>query len=203
MSIGFPAPEAQLVPAPSNIIRAILGSSGESSRLIQVFRIDPELRQGDPLRSAVEPRDARRGYPAAGRERRRARMTARYPQDHEPLIPYARPDPRRPAPGGAVVVPSRLPLFFQEIQDALSQAGDEDSFFPIRHFLPALGRDRRHRAAPSLAARLHAAEHALTAPDANVRDQAVREAAEIVRAAYREIAVTGTGNSAPMTCPPS
>jgi hypothetical protein len=32
------------------------------------------------------------------------------------------------------VVPSRLPEFFQEIQDAFSQAGDEDSVFPIRHF---------------------------------------------------------------------
>ena len=33
----------------------------------------------------------------------------------------------------ADVVPSRLPEFFQEIHDAFSQAGDEDSVFPIRH----------------------------------------------------------------------
>jgi hypothetical protein len=41
---------------------------------------------------------------------------------------------------------------------------------------------------PSVAARLHAAERALADPDPAVRDQAVREAAEIVQAAYREVA---------------
>jgi hypothetical protein len=39
-----------------------------------------------------------------------------------------------------------------------------------------------------VAARLHAAEHALTDPDADVREHAIREAAEIVQAAYREVA---------------
>jgi hypothetical protein len=41
---------------------------------------------------------------------------------------------------------------------------------------------------PSVAARLHAAERALADPDPAVRDQAVREAAEIAQAAYREVA---------------
>ena len=41
---------------------------------------------------------------------------------------------------------------------------------------------------PSVTARLHAAERALADPDPAVRDQAVREAAEIVQAAYREVA---------------
>jgi hypothetical protein len=41
---------------------------------------------------------------------------------------------------------------------------------------------------PSVATRLHAAERALVDPDPHVRDQAVREAAEIVQAAYREVA---------------
>jgi hypothetical protein len=41
---------------------------------------------------------------------------------------------------------------------------------------------------PSVAARLHAAERALADPDPTVRDQAVREAAEIAQAAYREVA---------------
>jgi hypothetical protein len=40
----------------------------------------------------------------------------------------------------------------------------------------------------SVAARLHAAERALADPDPAVRDQAVREAAKIVKAAYREVA---------------
>ena len=41
---------------------------------------------------------------------------------------------------------------------------------------------------PSVAARLRAAERALADPDPAVRDHAVREAAEIVQAAYREVA---------------
>ncbi len=41
---------------------------------------------------------------------------------------------------------------------------------------------------PSVAARMHAAERALANPDADVRDLAIREAAEIVQAAYREVA---------------
>jgi hypothetical protein len=39
----------------------------------------------------------------------------------------------------AAVAPSRLPEFFLEIQDALTQAGDEDSVFPIRHFYQRWG----------------------------------------------------------------
>ena len=39
----------------------------------------------------------------------------------------------------ATVAPSRLPEFFQEIQDAFTQAGEEDSVFPIRHFYQRWG----------------------------------------------------------------
>ena len=54
-------------------------------------------------------------------------MTAEYPQGDEPLIPM--PALSLPALRQAVatVAPSRLPEFFQEIQDAFTQAGDEDS----------------------------------------------------------------------------
>ena len=64
-------------------------------------------------------------------------MTAEYPQGDEPLIPM--PALSLPALRQAVatVAPSRLPEFFQEIQDAFTQAGDEDSIFPIRHFYQA------------------------------------------------------------------
>ena len=57
-------------------------------------------------------------------------MTAEYPHGDEPLIPM--PDLSLPALRQAVatVAPSRLPEFFQEIQDAFTQAGDEDSVFP-------------------------------------------------------------------------
>jgi hypothetical protein len=57
-------------------------------------------------------------------------MTAEYPQGDEPLIPM--PALSLPALRQAVaaVVPSRLPEFLQEIQDAFTQADDEDSVFP-------------------------------------------------------------------------
>ena len=115
-------------------------------------------------------------------------MTAEYPQGDEPLIPL--PALSLPALRQAVatVAPSRLPEFFQEIQDAFSQAGDEDNVFPIRHFYQRWGAAIAIERRPSVAARLHAAERALANPDPAVRDQAVREAAEIVQAAYREVA---------------
>jgi hypothetical protein len=52
-------------------------------------------------------------------------MTAEYPQGDEPLIPM--PALSLPALRQAVatVAPSRLPEFFQEVQDAFTQAGDE------------------------------------------------------------------------------
>jgi hypothetical protein len=61
----------------------------------------------------------------------------------------------------ATVAPSRLAEFFQDIQDAFSQAGDEDSVFPIRHFHQRWGATIAIERRPSVAARLHAAEHAL------------------------------------------
>ena len=66
-------------------------------------------------------------------------MTAGYPQGDEPLIPM--PALSLPALRQAVatVAPSRLPEFFQEIQDAFTQAGNEDSVFPIRHFYQRWG----------------------------------------------------------------
>ena len=66
-------------------------------------------------------------------------MTAEYPHGDEPLIPM--PALSLPALRQAVatVAPSRLPEFFQEIQDAFTQAGDEDSVFPIRHFYQRWG----------------------------------------------------------------
>jgi hypothetical protein len=115
-------------------------------------------------------------------------MTAGYPQGEGPLIPM--PALTLPALRQAVaaVAPSRLPEFFQEIQDAFTQAGEEDSAFPIRHFYQRWGATIAIERRPSVAARLHAAERALADADAAVRDRAVREAAEIVQTAYREAA---------------
>jgi hypothetical protein len=99
-------------------------------------------------------------------------MTPERPQCDEPLIPM--PALSLPALRQAVatVVPSRLPEFFQETQDALIQAGDEDSAFPIRHFCQRWGAAVAIEPRPSAAARLHAAERALADPDPAVRDQA-------------------------------
>ena len=129
-------------------------------------------------------------------------MTAEYPQGDEPLIPM--PALSLPALRQAVatVAPSRLPEFFQEIQDAFTQAGDEDSVFPIRHFYQRWGAAIAIERRPSVAARLHAAERALADPDPVVRDQAVREAAEHRPGGLpRGLGwLNGIGNSSPMTC---
>jgi hypothetical protein len=79
-------------------------------------------------------------------------MTAEHIPD-EPLIamPALTLDALRQAV--AAVVPSRLPEFFQEIQDAFSQAGDEDSVFPIRHFYQRWGATIAIERRPSVAAR--------------------------------------------------
>ena len=113
-------------------------------------------------------------------------MTAEHPQGDGPLIPM--PALSLPAMRQAVatVAPSRLPEFFEEVQEAFTQAGDEDSVFPIRHFYQRWGAAIAIERRPLVAARLHAAERALAAPA--IRGQAVREAAEIVQAAYREVA---------------
>jgi hypothetical protein len=105
-----------------------------------------------------------------------------------PGLPHARAVAAALRQAVAAVAPSRLPEFFQEIQDAFTQAGDEDSVFPIRHFYQRWGAAVAIERRPSVAARLHAAERALADPDPAIRDQAVREAAEIVQAAYREVA---------------
>jgi hypothetical protein len=115
-------------------------------------------------------------------------MSAEHVHGDEPLIamPALTLDALRQAV--AVLVPSRLPEFFQEIQDAFSQAGDEDSVFPIRHFYQRWAATIAIERRPSVATRLHAAERALADSDAGIRERAIREAAEIVQAAYREVA---------------
>jgi hypothetical protein len=57
-------------------------------------------------------------------------MTAEYPQGDEPLIPMPALSLHALRRAVATVAPSRLPEFFQEIQDAFTQAGDEDSVSP-------------------------------------------------------------------------
>jgi hypothetical protein len=88
----------------------------------------------------------------------------------------------------AAVVPSRLPEFFEGMQQAFVRAGDEDSVVPIRMFYRHWGVVVEIERHPATAARLHAAEAAIDSEDPTERDRAVREAGEIVRAAHREVA---------------
>ena len=67
-------------------------------------------------------------------ERKGQPMTMPYAEGDVPLIP--RPELTLPALRQAVaaVTPSRLPEFFEDLQNAFVRAGDEDSVVPIRVF---------------------------------------------------------------------
>jgi hypothetical protein len=115
-------------------------------------------------------------------------MTTPYADGDGPVIP--RPELTLPALRQAVatVAPSRLPEFFEDLQKAFVRAGDEDSVVPIRMFYRQWGVVVEIERHPETARRLHAAEHAISDPDPEVRERAIREAGEIVRAAHREVA---------------
>ncbi|MFC9845208.1 hypothetical protein ACFWFF_14065 [Streptomyces sp. NPDC060223] len=114
-------------------------------------------------------------------------MTMPYADGDGPLIP--RPELTLPALRQAVatVAPSRLPEFFEDLQKAFVRAGDEDSVVPIRMFYREWGVLVDIERYPETARRLPAAEEAISSPDPVVRDRAIREAGDIVRAAHREV----------------
>jgi hypothetical protein len=88
----------------------------------------------------------------------------------------------------ATVAPGRLPEMFSKMQETFVRAGEEGSVTQIQMFYrewAVVVEIERH---PDVARRLHAAEQALMSEDARVRDAAVREAGEIVRAAHRTVA---------------
>ncbi|MBB4935312.1 hypothetical protein F4561_006206 [Lipingzhangella halophila] len=87
----------------------------------------------------------------------------------------------------ATVAPTRLPEFYEEMQQAFTRAGEEDSVIPIRMFYRRWGATVAIERWPRTAQRLHAAEQSLDSPDADIRARAVREAGDIVRAAHREV----------------
>ena len=115
-------------------------------------------------------------------------MIRHTPDQAEPLIP--RPNLTLPALRQAVaaVAAGRLAEMFTSMQDAFVRAGGEDSVTPIRMFYrqwAVVVEIERH---PDTARRLHAAEQAMSSPDAQVREDAIQQAGEIVRAAHRTIA---------------
>jgi hypothetical protein len=115
-------------------------------------------------------------------------MIGHTPDQAEPLIPQ--PSPTLPALRQAVsaVAPGRLEEMFISMQDAFVRAGEENSVTPIRMFYrqwAVVVEIERH---PDTAQRLRAAEQAMSSPDVQVREDAIREAGEIVRAAHRNVA---------------
>jgi hypothetical protein len=115
-------------------------------------------------------------------------MMGQTPDQAEFLIP--RPELTLPALRAAVarVVPGRLPEMFEKMQAAFVRAGEEDSVVPIHMFYrewAVVVEIERH---PHTAQRLHAAEQALMSGDSQVREAAIREVGEIVRAAHAAVA---------------
>lgn len=115
-------------------------------------------------------------------------MVGEVPGQGDPLIPQ--PSLTLPALRQAVaaVAPGRLPEMFTKMQEAFVRAGEEGSVTPIhmfyREWAVVVGIERH----PGLARRLHEAERTLMSDDSQVRDAAIREAGEIVRAAHRAVA---------------
>jgi hypothetical protein len=84
----------------------------------------------------------------------------------------------------ATVVPGRLPEMFAKMQEAFVLAGEQGSVTPIHMFYrewAVIVEIERH---PETARRLHAAEQALMSDGPHIRDAAIHDAGEIVRAAY-------------------
>ena len=115
-------------------------------------------------------------------------MVGQVPGRGSPLIPQ--PSLTLPALREAVaaVAPSRLPEMFEKMQAAFVRAGEEGSVTPIHMFYREWAVIVEIERYPEVAHRLHAAERALQSEDAEIRQAAVHEAGEIVRAAHRKVA---------------
>ena len=119
---------------------------------------------------------------------RRHGMTGQAPGQADPLIPQPSLTLAALRQAVAAVAPGRLPEMFAKMQEAFVRAGEEGSGTPIHMFYrewAVIVEIERH---PDTARRLHAAEQALMSDDARVRDAAIREAGEIVRAAHQTVA---------------
>ncbi|MFD0856209.1 hypothetical protein ACFQ07_28480 [Actinomadura adrarensis] len=115
-------------------------------------------------------------------------MTMPQADPNQPLIPMPELSLQALRQAVAAVAPSRLPEFFEDMQKAFVRAGDEGTVLPIRLFYRQWGVVVEIERHPETARRLHEAERALDSEDPEVRDQAIREAGDIVRAAHREVA---------------
>ncbi|MEU4208760.1 hypothetical protein AB0F13_01945 [Streptomyces sp. NPDC026206] len=114
-------------------------------------------------------------------------MTAEHAEHDGPIVP--KPALTLPAlrQALAAVAPSRLSEFFEDMQNAFVQAGEEGSVVPIRMFYRRWGVVVEIERHPVTARRLHDAERSMDSDDTDTREQAIREIGEIVRAARREV----------------
>ena len=114
-------------------------------------------------------------------------MTGQVQGQGDPLIPQ--PSLTLPALRQAVaaVAPGRLSEMYSKMQEAFVRAGEQGSVTPIHMFYrewAVIVEIERH---PETARRLHAAEQALMSDDPQIRDAAIYDAGEIVRAAHRAV----------------
>ncbi|SIO90654.1 hypothetical protein [Nocardiopsis sp. JB363] len=100
-----------------------------------------------------------------------------------PQPPQRLPDLRQAV---ATVAPSRLGEFFDEMQRAFTECGERDSVIPIRMFYRKWAATVAIARRPEAARRLQEAERSVHDTDPEVRNQAIRTAGEIVRAAHEE-----------------
>jgi hypothetical protein len=77
---------------------------------------------------------------------------------------------------------------YTKMQEAFVRAGEEGSVTPIHMFYCEWAVIVEIERFPEIARRLHAAEQALQSEVAQVRQAAIHEAGEIVRAAHRKVA---------------
>lgn len=117
---------------------------------------------------------------------REARVTTPFVDGSDAIIPQ--PPQRLPDLRQAVatVAPSRLGEFFDEMQRAFTECGERDSVIPIRMFYRKWAATVAIARRPEAARRLQEAERSVHDTDPEVRNQAIRTAGEIVRAAHEE-----------------
>ena len=77
---------------------------------------------------------------------------------------------------------------YAKMQDAFVRAGEQGGVTPIHMFYREWAVIVEIERQPEIARRLHAAEQALMSEDPRVRDAAINDAGEIVRAAHRAVA---------------
>ena len=110
-------------------------------------------------------------------------MLGEVPDHGDPVIPQPRLSLPALRQAVAAVAPSRLPEMFAKMQEAFVRAGEEGSVTPIHMFYREWAVVVEIERYPRMAQRLHEAEAMLASEDAQVRDAAIHEAGEIVRAA--------------------